>query len=550
MDLKVDSYFESVIDGNLSGINYDFPGFVPSAETFAFFNFIQLVNGGRTENSNPLVHYKMIDSLFTEDSTNHAIMSHRGIAKSMLFGVYLPLYIATTGNFPGFGPVDYAIYVADSMENNVRTTMNTVRDLYESSDFLKGKFESAKFTDTRMTMIRHQIAGETKSKADRRFYMSGYGASTGVRGTRKGTSRPQIALIDDLIKSNSDARSEAILRSIRETVFSDVEHALHPSRRKMIWTGTPFNQNDPLYMAIESGAWTPSVYPVCEDIRIDLKKSEFKGSWPDRFTYEAVMASYKKAIQDGSIEEFMQEMMLRISSEENRLILDSAIPWFNRSEILPNKADYNWYITTDLATSKESTADLAVILVWAINSKGDHMLVDGQAKRADPSDHIEDLFKYCQKYNPLSVGIEIAGQQATFVSMLRDKMIRENRYFNIYEQKPGKPGIAPVRGTNKYSNFLGILHLFSNNKIWFPLEMKNEYLIQEALNEIRGVSKTNTGKRIGSARHDDVIDCMAQLQHMNIISPSETKEFRPNEDTGVYELMDIEDTNERSSYVF
>jgi len=553
MDLKDgDNYFESIVDKLLREVDYSFPGFVPTTETFAFFNFIQLVNGGRTENSNPLVHYMMIDKLFTSKNTKHAVMSHRGIAKSMLMGVYLPLYIATTGKMPGFGPVDYAIYVADSMENNVRTTMNTVRDLFESSDFLKDKFESAKFTDTRMTLIRHQIAGENLSKADRRFYMSGYGASTGVRGTRKGTSRPQLALVDDLIKSNADARSEAILRSIRDTVFSDIKAAMHPTQQRIIWTGTPFNQNDPLYMAIESGAWEPSVYPVCEEIGVDIKEEDFKGSWPDRFTYDSVMLNYRDSVKDGSVEEYMQEMMLRISSEENRLILDSAIPWFSRADILANKSSYNFYVTTDLATSKASTADLAVILVWAINSKGDHLLVDGQARRDDPSKHIEDLFDYCQKYNPLSVGIEIAGQQATFVSMLRDRMIRENRFFNIHEQKPGKPGIAPVRGVNKYANFLGILHLFSNNKIWFPKEMEHEFLIQEALNEIRGVSKTNTGKRIGSAKHDDVIDCMAQLQHLNIIAPSEDKEFRPNKETGVYELQEIDhdEWDGGSSYVF
>ena len=546
-----EEFFESVVDRLLRDVDYSFPGFVPSTETFAFFNFIQLVNGGRTENSNPLVHYKMIDNLFTMDSSAHAIMSHRCIAKSMLFGVYLPLYIATTGNLPGFGPVDYAIYVADSMENNVRTTMNTIRDLFESSDFLKDKFEVAKFTDTRVTFVRKQVVGENKSKANRRFYMSGYGASTGVRGTRKGTSRPQLALIDDLIKSNSDARSDAILKSIRETVFSDVEHALHPSNRKMIWTGTPFNQNDPLYMAIESGAWTPSVYPVCEDISIDLKPLDFRGSWSDRFTYSAVMRSYKKAIKDGSIEEFMQEMMLRISSEENRLIEESKLIWFNKEDVLKNKSSYNWYVTTDLATRKEKTSDYAVILVWAINSKGDHLLIDGQAKRGNPNDHVEDLFSYCQKYNPLSVGIEITGQQTTFVDMLRNKMINENRYFNIHEQRPGKPGIVGNGRVGKYEKFLGILHLFSNNKIWIPRDMKNGFLIQEFLNELRGVSTTNTGKRIGSAKHDDVLDCMSQLQFMNIISPSEEKEFRPNPETGIYELVDIDyEENYKSSYVF
>jgi len=542
---------DSVVDTLLREVDYTFPGYVPSKEAFAFFNFIQFVNGGRTENANPLVHYKMIDNIFHSKNQKHAIMSHRGIAKSMIFGVYLPLYMAVFGRMPGFGEVNYVIYVADSMENNVRTTMNTVRDLFESSDFLKDKFEIAKFTDTRMTLVRKQISGQSKTVQQRRFYMSGYGASTGVRGTRKGTDRPQLALIDDLIKSNADARSEAILRSIRETVFSDVMQALHPSHRKIIWTGTPFNQADPLYMAIESGAWHPSVYPVCQDIGPDLQEKEFLGSWPDRFTYDSVMTNYKDAVADGSVEEYMQEMMLRIASEENRLILDSHIPWFDRAGVLANKEAYNWYVTTDLATSKASTADLAVILVWAINSKGDHLLIDGQAKRDDPSKHIEALFDYCQKYNPLGVGIEIAGQQATFVSMLRDKMIVENRFFHIHEQKPGKPGIAPVRGVNKYSNFLGILHLFTNSKIWFPKELKHEFLLQEAMNEIRGVSKTNTGKRIGSAKHDDVIDCMAQLQHLNIVKPNDEMEFKPNRETGVYELQEIDhDDSSGSSYIF
>ena len=542
--------YDSVVDRLLRDVNYSFPGYVPSKEAFAFFNFIQLVNGGRTENANPLVHYKMIDNLFHSDSEKHAIMSHRGIAKSMIFGVYLPLYMAVTGRMPGFGEVNYVIYVADSMENNVRTTMNTARDLYESSDFLQDKFETAKFTDTRMTLVRKEEIGKPLPIVQRRFYMAGYGASTGVRGTRKGTDRPQMALIDDLIKSNSDARSEAILRSIRETVYSDVMNALHPSQRKIIWTGTPFNQNDPLYMAIDSGVWTPSVYPVATDISTDMDESDFEGSWPDRFTYKSVMKNYTDSIADGSIEEFMQEMMLRITSDENRLIPDSYLIWYNRDDVLKNKEAYNFYVTTDLATSKSSTADMAVILIWAINHKGDHMLVDGQAKRGDPSEHISDLFDLCAKYNPLSVGIEISGQQATFASMLRDKMVQENRYFNIYEQKHGTPGIRTPHGKNKYTNFLGILHLFSNNKIWFPNEMKAEFLIQEALNELRGVSKTNTGKRIGSAKHDDVIDCMAQLQHMDIHAPSETQKFAPNEDTGIYELMPDDEDLGGSSYVF
>jgi hypothetical protein len=263
------------------------------------------------------------------------------------------------------------------------------------------------------------------------------------------------------------------------------------------------------------------------------------------------MRSYKEAMMSGTIDDFMQELMLRITSEENQLIDVSRIPWFSRSDLLRNKDAYNWYIVTDLAVSKASTADLAVIIVIAVDAKGNHFIVDGQAKRGDPSDHINDVFDYAQKYNPLSVGIEISGQQAAFVSMLRDKMIRENRFFHIHEQVPGKPGIRTPVGKNKYTNFLGILHLFSNQKLWLPKELRETFFIQEMLQELKGVTKTNTGKRIGVSKHDDVIDALAQIQHLNVVLPSEQQTTQHKNSDGIWAIEEIEPEEEYyNPYIF
>ena len=43
---------------------------------------------------------------------------------------------------------------------------------------------------------------------------------------------------------------------------------------------------------------------------------------------------------------------------------------------------------------------------------------------------------------------------------------------------------------------------------------------------------------------------MAQIAHMNFIKPSNDKAFKPNPDTGIYELVDDEYESEKSSYVF
>src|SRR5690606_16375581 len=103
------------------------------------------------------------------------------------------------------------------------------------------------------------------------------------------------------------------------------------------------------YKAIESGAWVSNVFPVCE--RFPCEKSEFRSAWPDRFTYEVVLEMYTKALKAGKVDTFNQEMMLRIMSAEERLIQDCDISWYKRSSVLNNKELFNFYITTDLATT-------------------------------------------------------------------------------------------------------------------------------------------------------------------------------------------------------
>ena len=170
----------------------------------------------------------------------------------------------------------------------------------------------------------------------------------------------------------------------------------------MIWSGTPFNAGDPLYKAVESGAWTVNVYPVCE--MFPCEESEFRGSWPDRFDYRYVKQQYEKALLGGKIAMFNQELMLKIMSDEDRLIADGDIRYYSRAALLKNKSNYNFYITTDFATSDKQSADFSVISVWALNNNGDWFYVDGICERQHMGQNIRDLFRLVSQYNPQEVG--------------------------------------------------------------------------------------------------------------------------------------------------
>src|SRR5690606_25068300 len=234
----------------------------------------------------------------------------RGVAKTTLMGEYLFLYIATYGEIPGFGRIDLGLYVSDSIENGVKNMRKNLEFRWENSDFLRQYVPEIRFTDIRW---------EFTNLDGKKFVVKGYGAKTGVRGAKEMGKRPGLAVLDDLI-SDEDARSATVISAVEDTVYKAVNYALHPTKNIIIWSGTPFNAKDPLYKAVESGAWRVNVFPVCE--QFPCSEAEFRSSWPDRFTYAYVRTQYDDAVKLGKVETFNQELMLRIMSEEDRMILD------------------------------------------------------------------------------------------------------------------------------------------------------------------------------------------------------------------------------------
>lgn len=514
----------------LNEVSYEVdPNYVPSEFALAFINFIKLVEGGDPENKTPVVHYHMIDKFIDDNDDDRDVlnMCHRGIAKSTL-KEYLIFYIGVFHELPNFGKVPYGIYVSDSIDNGVKKMRKSLEYRWENSEFLQHHIPQIKFTDIRWEFINSNGVSTV---------FSGYGAKTGVRGTRENGTRPVLALLDDLV-SDEDARSPTVISKIEDTVYKAIDYALHPNKRKIIWSGTPFNAKDPLYKAVESGAWKVNVYPVCE--RFPCPEHEFRGSWADRFNYRYVKKQYDKALKAGKLDTFNQELMLRIMSDEDRMIENSDIRWYNRADILKNIDAYNIYITTDFATSEKTSADFSFISVWAINSKGYYFWLDGICKKQLMDKNIDDLFRLCQKYRPQSVGVEVTGQQAGFIPWLQKEMMDRRVWFNLASQgNNNSPGIRP--STDKFSRFIVVVPWFKSGMMYFPQEMKEDETLIEAIDELSLVTK-HTFK----SKHDDFLDTVSMLPLMNIWRPSERVQGHFNDQTGIWE--DDDDTEELDGY--
>ena len=520
------------IDQMLNEIVYtDDADYVPSQFAIEFINFIKLVNGvDGEENKTPVLHYKMLDQL-NGDVSRIANMLFRGSAKTTLLGEYLFLYLGVYGALPGWGDIPLAIYVSDSIENGVKNMRKNLEYRWENSDFLQKYIPEIRFTDIRWEFTN--IAGN-------KFIVKGYGAKTGVRGTKEMGKRPVLAVLDDLI-SDEDARSATIIASVEDTVYKAVTYALHPAKNKIIWSGTPFNARDPLYKAVESGGWTVNLYPVCE--QFPCEPHEFKGAWDDRFTYEYVMEQYLLALKTGKIDTFNQELMLRIMSDEDRLIQDSEIRWYKRQNVIAHKHQFNFYITTDFATSEKNSSDNSVISVWAYNNNGDWLWVDGICKRQLMDQNVNDLFRLAQEYSPQQVGVEVSGQQGGFIPWLQNEMMSRNQYFTLAsENNSNKPGIRP--NTNKMVRFNIMVPMFKAGKMYFPEELKSQPIMAEFVNELSLASPGGF-----KSKHDDAIDTISMLASLQAWKPSEVTPSLEDASLDIWDDSDVHEANGLDSYI-
>jgi predicted phage terminase large subunit-like protein len=378
---------------------------------------------------------------------------------------------------------------------------------WENSDFLQTYLprEGVRFTD-----VRYQFTNLDGHK----FVVRGYGAKTGVRGAKEMGQRPTLAVMDDLV-SDEDARSATVIASIEDTVHKAVNYALHSTRSKKIWSGTPFNARDPLYKVVESGAWHVNVYPVCE--KFPCSREEFKGSWEDRFSYDYVKDQYDTALALGQIDSFNQELMLRIMSDEDRLIRDEDIGWYSVDNLLKARSNFNFYITTDFATNEATASDYSVVSVWALNNNGDWFLVDAVVKRQLMDKNIDDLFRMVSRYKPMEVGIEVSGQQRGFLTWIKKEMLTRNIFFNL-TKTGSKEGVQPT--TDKMTRFNVVVPWFKAGKMYFPEEAKDTQPMRECMEEL-GLATVKGFK----SKHDDFIDCISMLALLNSWKPSYSSPF-------------------------
>ena len=526
---------KKTVDQYLNEVNYQWlndGSYVPSTFALNMVNFIKLVEGDSTTNDpSPVVHMAMLDKIAGPQS-RVANRCARGLGKTTLMIEYLFFYIAVFGGIDGFGEITGMIYVSDSMENGVKSARKNIEFRYNASEFLQHWLP-------RETMIFTDAYLETVNRDGHKLGMKMFGAKTGLRGTKIFGKRPQLAVLDDLV-GDEDAGSKAMMGKIKDTIYKGVNYAMDPKKHKIIFNGTPFDKSDILYEAVESGTWEVNVWPICE--RYPCTREEFRGAWEERFSYDYVKKQYDDAVADGKLAAFLQELMLRITNDTDRLVPMHMLRWYSRENLLKNKSHFNFFMTTDLTTSEKQAADFAVGTIWAINNNGDWFWVDGFRERQTLDKSIDAMFGLISVYRPMLTGVEVSGQQGGFIPYLQAEMMTRNIFFSLATHGNAMaPGIRP--DASKLVRFNLALPLFTKGKIYWPEEARNTKIIQAFVDEITNVTPLGF-----KTKNDDCADNVSMLPLIGAWTPGEPAPMV--EKDGVWQTDEAEDApGSMDSYV-
>lgn len=520
--------------------------YIPSEIALKFINFIRAT--GNEEFTSPEIHYRMADLLFSPEKKDKNVLEEccRGVGKSTV-AEYAVIFAAAMGEWPGFGKCPFVIFLGASAEGNVKQFFKNIASKITNSVFLSQLLTIKRVTDKEIELVNADGV---------EMFVAGKGMNVNWRGARSPSGhRPSILLADDILHNDS-ATSETIRKTIETNWFASALPALAP-KHKVIYIGTPISEDDLLHKLKNSGSYSVVRFPLCE--KFPVPEEEYKSVWPDRFTFEYADDMYRQYKSAGTTQLFYQEYLLEVTDLTTLIVEEEDVRWFDISQIKGSLGNYNFYITTDFATSTKQSADFSTIGVWAISSNGDWILVDGQCLRQTMQDNIDDLFRYAKKWSPISVGIESSGQQGGFLSIIQEMMMKRNIWFS-FARKPGSKevGIRPLK--DKLQRFVtGVQPKFKQNKVWLPkpelvktTSPRLLALVEEMVNEL---SRLTLAGGVGALKHDDAIDLLNQLSEMETFTPSSAVDMTISEVTddglvwqSVWEeedsfVYDEEDTN-------
>lgn len=325
----------------------------------------------------------------------------------------------------------------------------------------------------------------------------------GLGGAVTGKGANLISL-DDAVKNREEAYSITIQEKSWNAFSSDLMSRQNSGGCIVVVLMTRWHLLDVGGMIIDSMQHDPN-FPKFEVITFPAKKQpEYEYLFPEMYPPEWYEAQY------ATMGPSMAAALLDCNpvGEGNRVFNPE---WVQTYTVMKNSDTMKKYILVDTANSKKigktADPDFTVMQVWGLGKDQNYYLLDALRDRLDLKERTDAIFSLVERWQPHIVFWESVGAMAD-TQHIKLEMQTRMFHFSVIELSQRVP---------KPDRIQWLVPLFEARKIWLPtriLRLRSDGTSYDFVSEFIMDEYQN----YPACRHDDMIDCAANLCHPTFTS--------------------------------
>lgn len=353
----------------------------------------------RHKDATPDFHKEIID-LLNSASNLVVLMAFRGAAKSTLVEEYILSLVL-------FEDARFVLIVGSNWESACQR-LAAIKQELETNEIIMELFGDQKGAPWAVDEI--VLANGAKIKA--------VGAGQSMRGVKHNEERPDIAVIDDL-EDEENVRTEEARRKTDRWLSGTLRPALHPTRGKVRFIGTPLHPKALIQRKLEDKEWASKKFPL---VNINLLTGEEESAWPARFPIDNILKLRNEYIFNGNLIEYTQEYMCHAEDVAGKPFKPEMI----HLAPLSARRDSIQIFCDPARTINQKTSARTGYVVWSW--RGNRLTVHeafGAFHR--PDEIVKTLMDLDLKYKPIHIGVELNGLEEFIAQPLRAAQVSAGR---------------------------------------------------------------------------------------------------------------------------
>lgn len=426
----------------------------------------------------------VVGQIFHRDSVGRLVMDlaqhtvlifARGFAKTTVAGVAVPLYNTV------YQDVQFTLYVSHAEDHAVMQLDNAKRQI-ESNARLIAVFGNLKPARTDIERWSSRLYETTTG-----ITAAARGAGGQVRGLMHNGNRPQLVLVDDL-EDREEVKSETARKNIRSWFMADLKPVLPKMdpKARIVVLGTLTHADCLLEHLKDDPQWSV--------VQMGVYDREGELLWPRNMDEPKIASEERSFTNMGELSQFYMEYHSKHMASEAQLFHQERFQYGIPEERLMAMA-----LAMDPAISEKVTADKTVIALAAVTIRGNIVILDMWGKRTgDEDEKLNEYFGMIRRWNMMAYGnkfgIESVAYQAALANSCRNRMFKEQIFFEIDPLTGKNNKIARIKGT--------LVPPHRSGHLWFA--RKFHELEQELV----------LFREDGSHKHDDWPDAAAMAVKM------------------------------------